>query len=393
MNPLLSRFLTPALALTLALVANAFAQDNRIDIEKWADGSRLIPLSISGFNGEVDDVLRFDLEVAGCKIVAADEAQYLVSGRNAETVEGTLTDRVSKAVLLNTRYERASLRAQAHAFADDIVKRLTGVEGITRKRIAFKVDTGRTSEIYVADYDGFNAAPVTQDGSIVAAPAWVPGKRVLYYTSYMMNNPDVFSHDLQTRARTPIARYSGLNTSASISPDGRRVALILSKSGSPDVFVCDADGSNLKQLTKTREDESSPCWSPDGRQICFASRTSGRAALYTVPVDGGEMRRIRTDGAINTTEPDWSPDGKLIVFTAQMGGFQICTVPAAGGTANVLGVAGEDPSWAANSRTVVFTRRTNGKRTLSLLDVPTKRVKDVRRLSVPGNCSQPAWAR
>jgi len=380
------------LAALLAPV-RAPAQDNRIDIDKWADGSRLIPLSITGFSGEVDDVLRFDLEIAGCKIVSGEEAQFQVSGRNAENVEGVLTDRVSKAVLLNTRYERASLRAQAHAFADDIVKRLTGTEGITRKRIAFKVDTGRNSEIYVADYDGFNAVPVTEDRSIVAAPTWVPGKSVLLYTSYMMNNPDIFSHDLQTRNRAPVARYSGLNTSAAISPDGGRVAMVLSKSGSPDIYVSNLDGSNLKQLTKTREDESSPCWSPDGRQICFASRTSGRPALYTVSVNGGEMHRIHTDGAINTTEPDWSPDGKWIVFTAQMGGFQICTVGAKGGSANILGVAGEDPCWAANSRTVIFTRRSNNKRSLSLLDVPTKRVKDVRRFSGPGNCSQPSWAK
>jgi Tol biopolymer transport system component len=69
--------------------------------------------------------------------------------------------------------------------------------------------------------------------------------------------------------------------------------------------------------------------------------------------------------------------------------FNICVIPAGGGTATVL-VAGEDPSWSPNSRTLAFTRRAGNSRVISLLDVPTKQVKDIARL--PGNNSQPAWA-
>jgi TolB protein len=218
----------------------------------------------------------------------------------------------------------------------------------------------------------------------------VPGKLALYYTSYKRGNPDIYYHNLDTRERHPIASYSGLNTSAAVSPDGRRVAMILSKSGSPDVYICDADGSNLRQLTKTREDESSPCWSADGQWVCFAAKIKERRALYKVSVSGGEPQRIPTTGVSNPTEPDWSPDGKWIVFTAMMGGFEICVVPSQGGQAITL-VSGEDPSWAPNSRTVVYARRQSGHRVLSLLDVLTKQFKDVSRIS--GSNSQPSWAR
>src|SRR5204863_5852831 len=105
----------------------------------------------------------------------------------------------------------------------------------------------------------------------------------------------------------------------------------------------------------------------------------GRAALYTISAEGGEMQRLRTAGVLNTTEPDWSPDGKWIVFTAQMGNFEICFVPAAGGDARVL-VSGADPSWAPNSRAVIFTRQKGHARVLSLLDVPTKQVKDCSQI-------------
>jgi Tol biopolymer transport system component len=61
-------------------------------------------------------------------------------------------------------------------------------------------------------------------------------------------------------------------------------------------------------------------------------------------------------------------------------GFDICVIPSTGGTATAL-VSGEDPSWAPNSRTVVFARRQGGHRVLSILDVLTKQFKDISRLS------------
>jgi TolB protein len=166
--------------------------------------------------------------------------------------------------------------------------------------------------------------------------------------------------------------------------------MILSKGGSPDVYACGADGTGLIRLTNTREDESSPCWSPDGQWICFAGKIEGRRALYKISASGGEPTRIPT-GVSNPTEPDWSPDGKWIAFTQQRrGGFDICVVPATGGSASVL-VEGEDPSWAPNSRTLVYARRESGGRRLSMLDVPTKQTKTISRIS--GNNSQPSWAK
>lgn len=353
---------------------------------------RPVPISISGFSGEVDSALKFDLTIAGFTNVAAEQTAILVSGSNNGSVQGKVTDRINQAVLLSKAYSGGSLRAQAHALADDIVQLLQHHPGVAQTKIAFKVVNGGSSEIYLADYDGHNPVALTQDHSIVAAPSWVPGKRILYYTSYKLNNPDIYSHNLTTGERKIVARYTGLNTSAAVSPDGRQVAMILSKGGSPDVYVSDLEGGNLRQLTHTKEDESSPCWSPDSRTICFVSRLRGKAELYTVPAGGGAMTRLPTVGAGSVTEPDWSPDGKTLIFTVTRGaGFELATVPAKGGQVETL-VAGEDPTWAPNSRTVVFARRLGGgRRGLSLLDVPTKQVKNIVQLS--GSVSQPSWAR
>ena len=387
LNP--SLYLRPATPFLLALALGTFAAEEKLDITK--DATHLIPVALSGYTGEAASVLKFDLEVAGFKIVGPGEAQFIVTGKNNGQVEGRVTDRINKATIMEAKaYANGSQRLQAHWLADDIVFALTGKPGIAKTKIAFKGEVGKHSEIFIADYDGHNAVAVTRDSTIVAAPCWVPGRRILYYTSYKSGYPDIYSHDLSSGERRVFSRYPGLNTSAAVSPDGKRVAMILSKNGSPDLYVCNADGSHLAQLTKTREDESSSCWSPDGTRICLAARVNERRALYLVSASGGPMTRLRTEGVLNPTEPDWSPDGKTIVFTSQMGSFNICTVPASGGVAQPL-KEGEDPTWAPNSRTVIFTRRLKDKRILSMLDVPTKQVKDVIQNS--GSCSQPSWAK
>ena len=377
-----------ALALLLIVPAWLLAQEE-YDINR-SGGVKRIPISLEGYSGEALSVLRFDLEIQGFEITSADKAQYLVSGNNNSSVVGRVTDRINKASLLAKEYTGGTTRSEAHAFSDDIVEKITTRKGIARTKVAFKVENGPNSEIVVADYDGHNAIVVIQDRTITRDPAWVPGRRLLYYTSYKAGNPDIYSHDLQSGTRHTFATYPGLNSGAAPSPDGRRVAMVLSKGGSPDIYVCDADRNNLRQLTKTKEAESSPCWSPDGQTICFSSRAQGTSALFVVSANGGSMRKLGAVGAANCTEPDWSPDGKSIVFTRLAGDFEICVVPAGGGSVTPL-VAGEDPSWAPNSRTVIFTRRVKGKRVVSLLDVPTKQTKDIQQTS--GSCSQPSWAK
>lgn len=378
--------------LTTARPAPAFAEDQTITLTKpvWLFGEKPLPIAVSGFRGEADQTLRFDLEVMGFKIVPQDAAQFLVTGDNNGRVEGRLMDLISRAQLFGKAYTGGTPRQQAHALADDIEMATRHLKGIAQSRIAFKVESGGNGEIYIADYDGHNAQPVTHDNTITAAPDWVPGHLALCYASYKFGNPQILYHDLKTGERRAVARYHGDNFSPAVSPDGRRVAMILNKDGWTDLYVSNLDGTDVKRLTKSPQDESSPCWSPDGRWICFAAKPREHRVLCKVPAAGGAIQVIRTAGVSSPTEPDWSPDGKWIAFTSQMGDFQICVVPAEGGMAHVL-TGGEDPSWAANSRNLIFARRTGGGYVLSLLDVPTKQVKDVHRIS--GSCSQPSWAR
>jgi TolB protein len=377
----------------LILAANWPAQAQiDIDVNVRPGGTRPVLVSLSGLSGEAAETLQFDLYVQGFAFTNAEAAQYQISGSvEGGNLQARAVDRVNKNPLLSKAYSGAVLRRQVHAFADDFLAAL-GRKGIAQTKIAFKGEAGNGSEIYIADFDAKNPIAVTKDGSIVFAPCWVPGRLALFYGSYKMNNADIFYHDLANGARRAYARYGGSNMSPAVSPDGRQVAMILSKDGWTDLYVADMSGANLKRLTRSRQDESSPCWSPDGKWICFAGKERERRSLCKIPAGGGAVQTIRTGGVPSPTEPDWSPDGQWIAFTAQFRNFQICVVPAAGGTATML-VEGEDPSWASNSRTLIYGRRKGGNYTLSLLDVPTKQYKDVSRISGSSSQSQPSWAR
>jgi len=384
--------------LTIGLAAITFTMvrgaEPIIDITTTINpfGQKPIPVALDGFTGEAAEVLKFDLFVQGFSFVTPDAAQYLIHGSDAGDVAGTVTDKFAKRVILSRSYNGASLRRQAHAFADDIVQTIQNKKGVGQTKIAFKAQPGGygAGEIYIADFDGHNAQRITTDNAIVAKPAWVPGRLALFYTSYARGNPDIFYHSLSTGQRRVVAGYSGLNTSAAASPDGTKIAMVLSKSGSDNIWTCNADGSNLKRLT-TGVQDSSPCWSPTGDWICFATEINGRRRLAKISAGGGTVQTLNTAGVANPTEPDWSPDGKWIAFTRQASDFDICVMPADGTLPPAVLVRGENPSWAPNSRTLVFNHDLGHRDVLSVLDVFTKQYKDCARAT--GSDSQPAWAK
>src|SRR5262249_29079152 len=178
-----------------------FAQrELQITKEREVPGlAKPIFVSMSGFTGEAAQVLQFDLYVQGFAFTNADGAQYLISGSSNGNLQGQVTDRVNKSSLVSKSYSGASVRRQAHAFADDFIHALSR-KGIAQTKVAFKGETGPNGEIFIADFDGYNAQAVTKDNAIVAAPCWVRGHLALYYTSYKLNHADIFFHDLSTGA-------------------------------------------------------------------------------------------------------------------------------------------------------------------------------------------------
>ncbi|MGH9352445.1 MAG: LpqB family beta-propeller domain-containing protein, partial [Terriglobia bacterium] len=119
----------------------------------------------------------------------------------------------------------------------------------------------------------------------------------------------------------------------SYSPDGRRIAFESFRSGNCEIWICNRDGSNARQLTHFNGPlTGSPRWAPDGQSLAFDSRVAGRGKIFTMSAKGGTPRQL-TFGSAEDVVPFWSPDGHWIYFASnRRGNFQIWKVPAGGGS-------------------------------------------------------------
>jgi Tol biopolymer transport system component len=123
------------------------------------------------------------------------------------------------------------------------------------------------------------------------------------------------------------------NASARVSPDGKRIVFESNRSGSAEVWMANADGTGLKQLTWNNGPVTgSPAWSPDGQFIAFDSRLDGYPYIYLMPAAGGAIRRLTSTPGANVL-PSWSADGSAIYYSSGAPDhFDVWRIPLSGGT-------------------------------------------------------------
>jgi hypothetical protein len=111
---------------------------------------------------------------------------------------------------------------------------------------------------------------------------------------------------------------------AALSPDRTRIAMSSNRAGSFDIWVMDADGRNLRQLTSdSTASESEPAWLPDESAIVYTAGAGGASQLAIVPVDSGEARVI-TEGPGGHQSPSVSPDGRYVAYvSAREGNYDV----------------------------------------------------------------------
>jgi TolB protein len=375
-----------ALFFAILCAASLRAEPPTITISK----TELINISVSPISGaegaQVTKTLQNDLRISGYfAITPAGSAAFIASGSaSGGNLAGKVADHSGGTAL--ARSYNGPARAQAHAFANDIIETLTGNRGFAGSKIAFVANKSGRKEIYVADCDGSGLTQLTRDGSISVAPRLSADARRLLYTGYKSGYADIYEVDLGSGSRNRIIKYPGTNTGAVFSPDGRRIAVCLSKDGNPELYVCDAGGGGAHRLTHSSGAESSPTWSPGGDEIIYSSDDRGSPQLYRIGVGGGSPRALPT-GQSYATEPNWSPDGKKVAFNVRQGGsFAVAVLDLAGGGARVLG-AGENPVWGPDSRHILFAEGGG----LYILDAQTGRKNKV--VDGLGAISEPTWSR
>jgi len=113
---------------------------------------------------------------------------------------------------------------------------------------------------------------------------------------------------------------SGRNHTPRYSPDGRQIVFVSDRSGSWEIWLCDAAGSRMRQLTHFQGPFlGGMSWSPDSKRFAFDARPSGHAAIFVQNIDGGEPSMLEKN-AFEERVPSWSRDGKSIYFSSDRDG-------------------------------------------------------------------------
>ena len=281
-------------------------------------------------------------------------------------------------------------------FCDDVIKELTGEQGIALSQIAFVSSNNRVKEAYITDILGLHFRQVTRHHNLVVSPRFTPDGLSLCYSSYHTGNQYLYITDLrQSETTRALSRRSGMNLAPAWSPDGKTLIVTLSIDGSPDLYLIDNRGNILEQLTKDEGANVSASFSPDGKRIVFVSDRSGKPQLFLMDLESRKSQRLTFTGSENA-EPDWSPKEDLIVYSSLIDGlYQICTIkpdPDAVPTQITKDLTrNEQPAWSPDGNQIVFSKRVGG---LNKIYAILKNGSFERQLfSYPGSQSYPRWAR
>lgn len=383
-----------------------------------------IPIALPAFRGEeaapqkISQIIRADLERSGQfrNINAAGEnldessrpdmAQWRQRGADA-LVTGSITK------LSDGRYDvrfrlwdvvksqdlggqgfavtSADLRLVAHRIADFIYEKLTGERGIFSTRIAYVTKAGKRYVLWVADADGENAQSALSSTEPIISPAWSPNGGELAYVSFEARKPVIYVHEVASGRRRVVANFRGSNSAPAWAPDGASLAVTLTRDGLSQLYRIGAQGGQPTRLTQSNGIDTEPAFSADGKTIYFVSDRGGSPQIYKVPASGGSAQRVTFSGNYNIS-PAVSPDGRWLAYISRVGGaFKLHVMDLETGATNAVTDTSEDesPSFAPNSRLIVYATKQGGREVLMTTTVDGK-IK-ARLAGQSGEIREPDW--
>ena len=183
------------------------------------------------------------------------------------------------------------------------------------------------------------------------------------------------------------------------SPDGRKLAFHTESHGNVDIYVMNADGRNLKQLTDAPAEDSWPQWHPNNQRIIFTSNRDGNFEIYLMTVEGKVIENL-TDDPVIDIDPAWSPDGRNIVFSSKRGKTlgDLFVMDANGENLRNLTnhrALDTQPKWSPDGTQILWTSHRDGTGDIFLMDADGANAAKLNAFAAPRDHweeLEPTWS-
>lgn len=188
-------------------------------------------------------------------------------------------------------------------------------------------DSKKILYVNAADEGGFYQCSINPDGTERKQVSlghfeihndWSPdGKKLVYDSMYQNIRIYLANADgSQMQLVTPFGGYDD-DLDPQFSPDGQTLLFEhrYHDGSGADLAVVPVDGSlDPKLITRDLGTAEDACWSPDGRQIAFSCDKEGSNDIWVMNADGTDLRRVTTDNSQHEFLPSWSPDGTTLAY-------------------------------------------------------------------------------
>lgn len=411
-------------ALVSLLAAGATPAFAQFRVEVSGVGMTQLPIAIAGFRGEaqapqkIGAIVKADLERSGmfrsvdAGGIVADEntrpdlavwrqkgADAMVTGSVSPLADGRFDVRLRLWDIVRGQdlggqsftVRAADLRLAAHRISDYVYEKLTGEKGIFSTRIAYVTKAAQRYNLWVADSDGEGAQSALTSPEPIISPSWSPDGSQLAYVSFESRKPVIYSHDVASGKRRLLANFRGSNSAPAWSPDGKQLVATLSREGGSQIYAIGLGGGEPRRLTQSSSIDTEPAFSPDGRFIYFVSDRGGAPQIYRMSPSGGNPERVTFTGSYNIS-PAVSPDGRWLAYVSRVGGaFKLHVMELASNAVTAITdtAADESPSFAPNSRLIVYATQQQGREALMTTTLDGK-IK-ARLAGVAGDIREPDW--
>ena len=187
------------------------------------------------------------------------------------------------------------------------------------------------------------------------------------------------------------------------SPDGRFFAYQSNDDGDPDIYIMDVRNKISRQLTNHPDRDLSPAWSPNGKWIAFESDRTGDLHIYRIDVDGSNLMQLTNRG--NNQSPAWSPDSQWIAYNSYQDGNRdagirekhFLSVMTADGRRSKQLADGPNMSgctWSPDGKQIAFAAGNIGVEGVNIIviDVNRRNRRNLTRVGPNAWARSPAWS-